>query len=131
MEKGKKITLDMLIAKAQQRKTAEKVYKEVWCDSLEGCLTLEKIPLDRILAVYDSSEDGIVANMAANVEVIYMSCPMLRNESLFEEFRCAEPHDIVRKVLDDNMGDITRLVSAIQGFYGMGSGEGMVEEVKN
>lgn len=131
MEKGKRITLDQLMAKAQQRQAAEKVYREVWCDSLQGCLLLEKVPLDRILAVYDASGDGMTENLAANVEAIYISCPMLANTALQESYQCAEPHDIVRAVLDDNMGDITRLVSAIQGFYGMDSGEGMVEEVKN
>lgn len=132
MEHGKKITLDMLMAKAEQRKQAEKVYLESYSEALGGNLVVEKIGLSRILECMDQYDvDTFAGSKEASVDIIYMSCPMLRNPEVQAAFGCSEPSDIVSAVLDDNMKDINNIVADIKSMYGMADGKNEVDEVKN
>ena len=53
MEKGKKLTLEALLAKKEQREAAKYEIHQVNIPSLGGYLQLEKIPLTRVAAMMD------------------------------------------------------------------------------
>ena len=53
MEKGKKLTLEALLAKKEQREAERFAVRRVEVPSLGGTLDLERIPLTRIAAMMD------------------------------------------------------------------------------
>lgn len=121
MDNQKKLTLEALIAKKEQRQQDKAAYKDVYVESLGGCLTLKKLPAMRFAAMmgkYDSSD--FEQNLAFEVELIYASCPMLQDKALHEAYDVKDPMDIVLAVLDEDLGALGTLAEAITGFYGLG-----------
>lgn len=132
MDNAKRLTLETLVAKAEQRKQDRYEIRQVEVPSLGGTLQLEKIPLTRIASMMDDLGDtSMAANLAFNVELIYACCPMMRNKQLQDAHEVAEPTDIVCAVLDDNMADINRIVAAILDMYGLADATGIKDAVKN
>lgn len=132
MDNAKRLTLETLVAKAEQRKQDRYEMHQVEVPSLGGALQLEKIPLTRIASMMDDlSDTSMAANLAFNVELIYACCPMMRNKQLQDAHEVAEPTDIVCAVLDDNMADINRIVAAILDMYGLADATGIKDAVKN
>ena len=128
-ETHKKLALEDLMARAEQRKCGKKAYKQVYFASMGGELVFEKIPLPRMLAMMDGVDRNIVTdNLAFQVDLIYQCCPMLRNRALQEAYDCNEPTDIVCLVFDDNFGDISKASEAILDFYGLSDNQ---DNVKN
>lgn len=129
MENGKKLTLEALIAKKEQRQAAKAEFKEVWIPSLEGCLTLKKLPATRFAAMMGrfDSED-FEQNLQFEIELVYACCPMLQKAELQEAYGVKDPHDIVLAVLDDDLGALGTLAEAVTGFYGLGE---VAEATKN
>ena len=123
MKKLTKLTLEDLIAKKEQREASKSEYREVPVPSLGGTLTLKKLPLSQMLGLMDAQSDdaGMKENLDFEVEMIYKSCPMLQDKRLLAAYDCAEPYDIVMKVLNDNVGAAAELAAAVMDFYGMGS----------
>lgn len=127
-ETHKKLALEDLMARAEQRAGDKKAYKQVYFASLGGELVFEKIPLPRMLTMMDGvDEDKMMDNLAFQVDLIYQCCPMLRNRALQEAYDCKEPTDIVCLVFDDNFGDISKASEAILDFYGMGENQNKVK----
>lgn len=107
MDNSKRLTLEALMAKAEQRKQEKYEIRQVEVPSLGGALQLEKIPLTRIASMMDDLGDtSMSANLAFNVDLIYACCPMLRNTKLQAAYEVAAPTDIVCAVLGDNMMEI-------------------------
>ncbi len=78
MDNSKRLTLEALMAKAEQRKQEKYEIRQVEVPSLGGALQLEKIPLTRIASMMDDLGDtSMSANLAFNVDLIYACCPML------------------------------------------------------
>lgn len=128
-ENHKKLALEDLLARAEQRAGDKKAYKQVYFPSLGGDLVFEKIPLPRMLAMMDGVDRNIVTdNLAFQVDLIYQCCPMLRNRALQEAYDCKEPTDIVCLVFDDNFGDISKASEEILDFYGLSDNQ---DNVKN
>lgn len=128
-ENHKKLALEDLMARAEQRKCGKKAYKQVYFPTLGGELVFEKIPLPRMLAMMDGVDRNIVTdNLAFQVDLIYHCCPMLRNRALQEAYDCKEPTDIVCLVFDDNFGDISKASEEILDFYGLSDNQ---DNVKN
>ena len=115
----KKLTLSDLIARKEQREAGRTDYRDVKVEALDGALTLKKLPLSQVLTM----------NLDFEVELIYKSCPMLQNKELQEAYGCQEPYDIVLRVLDDNVGALAELASAVLDFYGMG--DSIRDQLKN
>lgn len=116
----KKLALEDLMARAEQRAGDKKAYKQFFVETMDGELTFEKIPLTRVLAMMDRVEsDTMIENLDFQVDLIYQCCPMLRNHALQEAYNCKEPTDIVCAVFEDNLGIITQASEAILDFYGM------------
>lgn len=128
-ETHKKLALEDLLARAEQRAGDKKAYKQVYFPNLGGDLVFEKIPLPRMLAMMDGIDRNIVTdNLAFQVDLIYQCCPMLRNRALQEAYDCKEPTDIVCLVFDDNFGDISKASEEILDFYGLSDNQ---DNVKN
>ena len=129
MDRTKKLTLEALIARKAQREADKAEYKTVFVPSLEGCLTLKKLPAMRFAAMmgrYDST--NFEENLTFEAELVYASCPMLQDRSLQEAYGVKDPLDIVLAVLDDDLGALGTLAEAITGFYGLGE---TADAVKN
>lgn len=132
MDNSKRLTLEALMAKAEQRKQEKYEIRQVEVPSLGGALQLEKIPLTRIASMMDDLGDtSMAANLAFNVDLIYACCPMLRNTKLQAAYEVAAPTDIVCAVLGDNMMEINRIVTAILDMYGLADATGIKDAVKN
>ena len=128
-ENHKKLALEDLMARAEQRAGDKKAYKQVYFPTLGGELVFEKIPLPRVLAMMDRVEsDTMIENLDIQVDLIYQCCPMLRNHALQEAYNCKEPTDIVCAVFDDNFGDISKASEEILDFYGLSDNQ---DNVKN
>lgn len=120
MEKHKKLTLEALLAKKAQREKDKTEFKTVYVPGLGGELTLKKLPLERYFALaQDTESDDLLSQYETNKQLIYASCPLLHDKELQEAYDCVDPSDIVGKVFDDNISDMTAVVSAIGGFYGL------------
>ena len=127
----KKLTLSDLIARKEQREAGRIDYRDVKVEALDGALTLKKRPLSQVLTMLDDQDEnaGMKENLDFEVELIYKSCPMLQNKELQEAYGCQEPYDIVLRVLDDNVGALAELASAVLDFYGMG--DSIRDQLKN
>lgn len=127
----KKLTLSDLIARKEQREAGRIDYRDVKVKALDGALTLKKLPLSQVLTMLDDQDEnaGMKENLDFEVELIYKSCPMLQNKELQEAYGCQEPYDIVLRVLDDNVGALAELASAVLDFYGMG--DSIRDQLKN
>lgn len=127
----KKLTLSDLIARKEQREAGRVDYRDVKVEALDGALTLKKLPLSQVLTMLDDQNEnaGMKENLDFEVELIYKSCPMLQNKELQEAYGCQEPYDIVLRVLDDNVGALAELASAVLDFYGMG--DSIRDQLKN
>lgn len=119
-ETHKKLALADLMARAEQRTGDKKAYKQVYIEPLGGELTIEKIPLPRVLSLMDGMDgNSMMENLDFQTRLIYYCCPVMREDELQAAYRCKEPTDIVCALFEDNMGDISKVSEAILGFYGM------------
>ena len=129
MGNHKKLTLEDLIAKKEQRARDKLAYKDVYVESLGGCLTLKKIPATRFAAImgkYDS--ENFEENIRFEVELVYASCPRFQEQALQEAYDVKDPMDVVMAVLDDDLGALGTLAEAVTSFYGLGE---VPDAVKN
>lgn len=125
-----KATAEMLIARKLQGEYDKMKVKIVDVESLGFSLELRKPGIQKVLELLDEAQqdDSTIGNIRFEEQLIYVSCPMLHNKKLMEEFECAEPPDIVLKILDENMEELDRLSSVVLGFYGL---DELDDEVKN
>lgn len=103
--------------------------KDVYVKGLGGELTVIHQPLPTVLRLMDDIKDNATLStvMDAMVQLIYNSVPLFKNKDLQAKYECAEPTDVVYKVLNDSVEDITALGEAILAMYGMTN---PVDEVK-
>lgn len=119
-ETHKKLALEDLMARAEQREQGKTVFKRVYVDSLGGDLELERIPLSRMLSMLDGVDGSTMQeNLDIQTEIIYRCCPLLRNPALREAFHCETQTEVVCAVFEDNVGAISDLAEEILGFYGL------------
>lgn len=103
--------------------------KYVYVKGLGGELTVIHQPLPTVLRLMDDIKDNATLStvMDAMVQLIYNCVPLFKNKDLQAKYECAEPTDVVYKVLNDSVEDITALGEAILAMYGMTN---PVDEVK-
>ena len=127
---NKKLTLEELIAKAEQRKADKTEYRNVYVKELDGTLTLKKIPLARYVSLFDDRDANSASDSVdLQKDLIYASCPMLHDKALQDAYGCTEPSDIVFALLNDNLDAVRELSDAITEFYG--DREKVQEALKN
>lgn len=103
--------------------------KDVYVKGLGGELTVIHQPLPTVLRLMDDIKDNATLStvMDAMVQLIYNCVPLFKNKDLQAKYECAEPTDVVYKVLNDSVEDITALGESILAMYGMTN---PVDEVK-
>ena len=104
--------------------------KEVYVKGLGGEITIVKQPLPTVLRLMDDIKQDdmtLSAVMDSMVQLIYNCVPLLKNKELQAKYECAEPTDVVYKVLNDSVEDITTIGEAILAMYGINN---PVEELK-
>lgn len=117
----RKLALADLMVRAEQRQGGQAPTKDLYVPLLQGCLTVTKIPLGRVLSLMDGMDGNSMAdNLEFQVELIYQCCPLLRDRGLQQAYQCQEPTDIVCALLEDNLGAISEVAAAILAFYGLG-----------
>lgn len=128
-EKMKRATLESLMQRAQQRKDESTRYREYESKVLGETLLIKKLPITRICEIMDMAEDDtMLGGLELNVQLIYESVPLLQDKSLQSAFDCVEPHDVVMKLFDDDMGEMERICGTILSMYGI---KNMVDDLKN
>lgn len=130
-ETAKKLTLEDLIARKAQRDEAKMSFKAVYLEKLGGELTIKKLPLMEMLRLMEGAGDDatLQESLEFEIELIYKCCPLFQDKRLQAEYDCAEPTDVVCRVLDDDIGAVAELAAAIMDFYGMG--ESIRQQLKN
>lgn len=127
----KKLTLEALLDKKEQREASRTAFREIPVKALDGVLLMKKLPLSQILELMDRQDDNasLKENLDFEVELIYKCCPLFQDKQLQAAYACDEPYDVVLKVLDDDLGAIGELAAAVLDFYGMG--ESVRDQLKN
>lgn len=115
---AKKITLEDLLDKKLDNGFQS---KNVALVSLGGEITIVKQPLTTVMRMVDGMEqsESMSERLTVMLDLIYKCVPLFHSKKLQEKYNVAEPTEVVSKVLDENMGDITKLAEAIMSFYGM------------
>lgn len=122
------ITTELLLKRATAEKDKFKV-ANYHSAELDGDIQVRKVPASRIYELLDESKDeGLAAKYITNLQIIYECCPVFHNSDLIDAYDCVEPYEVVGKVLDDNAGEIGKLISIILDMYGLNED---VEDVKN
>lgn len=113
-----KLKVTDLIAKKEQIK---KERKEIHVESLGGSLEIEKLSLSAFLRLLDDFSEKTKTSEAVQmqVEIIYECCPILHDNELQSAYGCADPTEIVLKILGDNINEVNRIFNEIMDFYGM------------
>lgn len=123
-----KVTLEELIRRKTQAENSRMEYKDIDIPLLGISIPFQKLPVTSVLEMMEelNSGIGIGKNYEKCVELIYNSCPIMRNEKLLEG--CAEPYDIVALIFNDNIKAILDTGAKIMNeFYGASE----EEEIKN
>lgn len=117
MKKAEKLTIDKILQKKAILETAET--KSYYSKFFDAEIDIEDLPLKKISDIV--SKDYGDNPLRADFELIYASCPILRNKQLKEKYEIEDPIDIVEVVFDHNAGEIQGLAKAILRRYGLES----------
>lgn len=79
----------------------------------------DKMPIMAILDILDEYDDSTKGQLEMALEVTYMTIPVFRDKKLQEQFKVVEPHDVILKVLGDNLTAVTELGKAVMNLYNM------------
>lgn len=127
----RKATIEDLLERKLHRENL--ITKEIDVPLLGMSLVVKKLPLSKVLALFDQYQQGQMNSLSQNLELykelIYLSTPILQDKKLQDAYECAEPYDIVTKILDDNIQAIGDLGAEISKFYGIG--DEVIAELKN
>lgn len=126
----KQATLDALLSRAEQSRADKTALFFFSSEELDMELPLVKLRLTEFLNMLDNVDD--IATMSEHLEyykeLIYKHCPLLQRKELRDAYDCAEPYDVVVRVFNDNMSEISKCASTITSIYGLGD---EVEQIKN
>ena len=127
-----KATLEALLERKTQAMNAKMAVKEINVPVLGMALTVEKLPLARVLNLIDKykDDDSLNGKFELYKELIYISVPLFRSTPLQEAYEVVEPSDIVTLLFEQNLTAITSLGDKIAAMYGINGAEA-VEELKN
>lgn len=101
MDQAKKVRIEDLIAKAKNG--GKQKTKDVFIKSMDGELSIKTIDekiIFRGLSRIDENGNDMISIMEVTDEMIYNSCDIFKNKELQEICECAEPFDVVGKMLE-------------------------------
>lgn len=107
----------------KKKEEIQKSFKEIEIPVLGGSLEIKKMALSEFLEMLDDFSEKTTTAEAVKmqVEIIYECIPLLHSSEIQEAFECAEPTDVVYKILNDDLSEIARIFNEILDFYGMAS----------
>ena len=128
-----KATLEALLERKTQAMKAKMAVKEINVPVLGMALTVEKLPLARVLNLIDKykDDDSLNGKFELYKELIYISVPLFRSTQLQEAYEVADPLDIITVLLEQNLGAITKLGDEISEMYGLSDPNKTVDDLKN
>lgn len=121
----KKATVDNLLKLKSEKDTKASGVLKV--ESLGLDFDYVKLPILAVVDIADEYDDTTKGQLDMACELIYMTCPVFRDKKLQDVCPTAEPHEIVLKVLGDDIKAVTELGKAVISLYNL---DNMVEEVK-
>lgn len=126
MAKHKKLTIEQLIG--SKVKKEKFMAKEVYIESLDGALLIQKCKYDVVLRAMDKmSGDTTMTDMVEIFkELIYKSVPMFQNGEVLAAYNVVEPFDIVTEILE--LGEIITVGNEILKLHGF---DNLDDEIKN
>ena len=126
MDKNTKLTLEMLMARAQQAKDAKKKYKtaEVYVESLDANITLREPTRGHITDAQNISDTPALQDRYMLYQMVVE--PDLHNAELRAAYGCAAPDEIVDMVFKP--GEVSAIVKIGMRMAGFGN---RIEEIKN
>lgn len=115
--KVKEITLENLLALAEERKALNKVTveKTLYVQSLNGHIKIKKPDEDLVDEVLEF-ENGREGDKYMVYSIV--TSPNLRDEQLQKAYGCVEPYDIVDKLFE--MGEINKISQEAMKMVGFG-----------
>lgn len=123
-------TLDLLMAKAEQRNNDKLKVKKIESKAIGGEIILKKPPLSKVTQVLDDAEDlnGTMDNIRSNATIIYEAWPLVKENfaQLKEAYGVADPIDLIIAMFDDNIDELQIIAMEVLQFFGMGT-----EQIKN
>ncbi|GMQ56788.1 hypothetical protein AN1V17_11820 [Vallitalea sediminicola] len=136
MAKNKKITLNDIIARKQQGKLDKLQVKKHYCSELSGDIEIRKIPLKEILELLEKiQQDDIdtIETTRLNSELVYKCCPIINQNSkeLMNVYEVKDPFSLPLAILNDNLGEMNKILNSILAFYGLDEEEKIDDTIKN
>ncbi|KYM52135.1 phage portal protein [Fusobacterium necrophorum subsp. funduliforme] len=136
---AKNITLEMLLARKQQSNDGKMKIVLFNSKVLGGTIEIVKQKARDVMKIMDDMEEKtMTASTKANCKLILKHCPIFREKELQVAYDVAEPHEVVLRVFDDNIGEVGKLTEKILAIYGLADEdkkknllEEEVEEIKN
>lgn len=125
-ERMTKITLQHLIAKAEQRKTDKKELRQLYIKSQDGTITIMKPDRGLVLEAMnmDDETDGdryLIYNCVVE--------PNLKDKELHKAYNVISPMDIVDEIFDP--GEVAGISKEIVKLAGYVDGVKVVNDIKN
>ncbi len=119
--------IERLIAKAITRSNSG--MKDYYSDYLQETLEVKRLPLNKVFQLMSGADKLELAEaFDLNLQLIYESCPILKDKELQEAYDVVEPTDIIVKLFDDNIGEINKLALFILAQYGLGEVKDQVKK---
>lgn len=123
-----KITTELLLKRATEKKDKFEV-KVYHSKVLDGDIEIRKIPIAKMYSFIDAASSGsTMEQFDATCMLVYECIPLLHDDALIEAYQCVEPYEIVTKVFDENVGEISAISSLILSMYGL---DNLVDDLKN
>lgn len=122
-------TLELLMAKAEQRKDDKVQSKKFKSHAIGGEIVLRKPPLKKITDIMDEADiNDTYASIRSNAAIVYEAWPFAKDNfaSLKDAYEASDPYDLVVKIFEDDIQELNELAQTVMEFYGLN-----VDEVKN
>lgn len=124
---SKKICLNDIIAKKHKGQMDRLAIKYYHSQVLDGDIEIRKIPLQEYIDLVSKIDDE--NSIDGMNQIIYACCPMFKENTkeAMEIYEVVEPTDLPSAVLEDQLNELTEIVEAINGFYGLDKIKGTVK----
>jgi len=109
----KKLTIENILAKKKiiEKKAKENYYSKFFDAEIE----VKEVNKDSILEIIGDSGEGEYRRYQ---KLIYLCCPIFKDDELRKNYEVKEPYDIIDKVFGDNISEVMNLGNFILSKYG-------------
>lgn len=115
-KKDTKIDIDKIIA--EKANLTQEDTKKFYSEELQGELLIKKIPRNRFQKLLSMVQNEEISDDEAENKMVYEFCPELQNEKLLKAFDVTVPYDVIPKIFNDNIFELSEIRKIILSFYG-------------